>query len=275
MSKTNKWLLFVGVLIFIVLVLLISYVLINQSNLFKTDQSKQENSSRQEWLQNIISQDEGKNEESQIMKCIYNNETVYYYSPGCCDQFSVLYSKEGEELCAPGGGLDGKGDGKCPKFNMQTCDPYWENEKLTNIENEVVDKEVVDEENTQLIKGYIKSVNETSITIDEVEMLTSDEAINACIGEGYCDSGCLANDTCLDTDYYISDTSKAETQYDLVANCIYTLIDYSFESMQNREVMHDDFLAQYNNAVQNNQNPLYEFVITSGMVTSINEVYIP
>ncbi len=46
----------------------------------------------------------------------YNNETVYYIPPYCCDVMSVLYDQRGNVICHPGGGLTGSGDGKCPDF---------------------------------------------------------------------------------------------------------------------------------------------------------------
>lgn len=48
----------------------------------------------------------------------YNGETVFYIPAQCCDQFSQLYDATGKFICAPDGGLSGKGDGKCPDFNQ-------------------------------------------------------------------------------------------------------------------------------------------------------------
>ena len=46
----------------------------------------------------------------------YNGNIVYYIPSQCCDQFSQLYDADGKLLCAPDGGISGKGDGKCPEF---------------------------------------------------------------------------------------------------------------------------------------------------------------
>lgn len=46
----------------------------------------------------------------------YNGHTVYYVPPRCCDIPSILYSENGEVICAPDGGMTGRGDGKCPDF---------------------------------------------------------------------------------------------------------------------------------------------------------------
>ena len=49
----------------------------------------------------------------------YQGHLVYYISPRCCDQYSVLYDSTGAELCAPDGGITGRGDGRCPEFVAQ------------------------------------------------------------------------------------------------------------------------------------------------------------
>lgn len=49
----------------------------------------------------------------------YQGRLVYYVSPRCCDQYSVLYDSTGAELCAPDGGITGRGDGRCPEFIAQ------------------------------------------------------------------------------------------------------------------------------------------------------------
>ena len=51
-----------------------------------------------------------------IWRCEYNNAVVYYFPPPCCDQYGQLYSAEGSLLCAPDGGLTGRGDGHCRDF---------------------------------------------------------------------------------------------------------------------------------------------------------------
>lgn len=51
-----------------------------------------------------------------IYRYTYKGQTVYYVPPQCCDQFSTLYDASGRVLCAPDGGISGRGDGKCPAF---------------------------------------------------------------------------------------------------------------------------------------------------------------
>ena len=51
-----------------------------------------------------------------IYRYEYNGQTVYYTPPQCCDIPSILYDSEGNEICLPTGGIDGRGDGRCPDF---------------------------------------------------------------------------------------------------------------------------------------------------------------
>jgi hypothetical protein len=52
----------------------------------------------------------------------YQGRLVYYVSPRCCDQYSLLYDSTGTTLCAPDGGITGRGDGRCPDFIVQRSD---------------------------------------------------------------------------------------------------------------------------------------------------------
>lgn len=47
----------------------------------------------------------------------YNGQKVYLLTMPCCDQYNELYDSKCNYLCAPSGGLTGKGDGKCPDFD--------------------------------------------------------------------------------------------------------------------------------------------------------------
>lgn len=52
----------------------------------------------------------------------YQNETVFLIIPVCCDQYISVYSSTCNFICAPSGGLTGKGDGKCPTFNDEATE---------------------------------------------------------------------------------------------------------------------------------------------------------
>ncbi len=45
------------------------------------------------------------------------DETYYYITSGCCDQYNYLYDEKCNVVCAPDGGFTGIGDGNCPSFN--------------------------------------------------------------------------------------------------------------------------------------------------------------
>jgi hypothetical protein len=49
-----------------------------------------------------------------------DGQTFYYIPPQCCDQFSSLYNSDGSFICAPDGGITGKGDQRCPDF-IKNC----------------------------------------------------------------------------------------------------------------------------------------------------------
>ena len=60
-----------------------------------------------------------------IWRYEYKGQTVYYIPPQCCDQYSILYDERSAILCAPDGGITGRGDGRCSDFFTER-----KNEKL-------------------------------------------------------------------------------------------------------------------------------------------------
>ncbi len=70
-----------------------------------------------DWLITFLNVRENENTLPQeIWQYKYLNETVYYVISQCCDQFNILLDKNGNTICAPDGGITGKGDGQCPDF---------------------------------------------------------------------------------------------------------------------------------------------------------------
>ena len=72
-----------------------------------------------EWLNNLISEFANQpvgNPPQSIWQYDYLGQRVFYVPPQCCDQFSTLYDKNGNVMCAPDGGISGTGDGKCSDF---------------------------------------------------------------------------------------------------------------------------------------------------------------
>jgi hypothetical protein len=60
-----------------------------------------------------------------IWSYTYNNRTVYYVPPVCCDNFSDLYDADCQLLGHPDGGFSGRGDGNFADFAKERT-----NEKL-------------------------------------------------------------------------------------------------------------------------------------------------
>ena len=57
------------------------------------------------------------NPPSKIYSYTFNNKTVYYVPPICCDNFSDLYDDSCKIIAHPDGGFTGAGDRKLPTFN--------------------------------------------------------------------------------------------------------------------------------------------------------------
>ena len=71
------------------------------------------------WVDTLIATFEAApvaNPPQRILRYRYRDEFVYYVPPTCCDRPSVLYDAKGTILCAPDGGITGRGDGKCADF---------------------------------------------------------------------------------------------------------------------------------------------------------------
>ena len=62
------------------------------------------------------SEDPRGNPPASIWRFNYRGSEVFYIPPSCCDVYSELYDSNGVLLCAPDGGLTGRGDGRCPDF---------------------------------------------------------------------------------------------------------------------------------------------------------------
>jgi hypothetical protein len=53
---------------------------------------------------------------AEVHEYVYNGKRVFYFNSDCCDQFNLLYDEHCNYICAPDGGLTGKGDRKCDDF---------------------------------------------------------------------------------------------------------------------------------------------------------------
>ncbi len=66
-----------------------------------------------------IKMDEIRNPPAQLWKWEVDEQTYYYITSDCCDQWNYLYDDRCNVVCAPDGGITGMGDGNCPDFNEQ------------------------------------------------------------------------------------------------------------------------------------------------------------
>ena len=77
------------------------------------------------WVDQLIKQFEGEpvgNPPQSIWRYKYNGQVVYYVPAQCCDMYSTLYDAAGAVVCAPDGGIDGRGDLRCADFGSQRTD---------------------------------------------------------------------------------------------------------------------------------------------------------
>lgn len=54
---------------------------------------------------------------SEINEYIYQGKHVYLFNSACCDQYNPLLDGNCNYICAPSGGITGKGDMKCTDFS--------------------------------------------------------------------------------------------------------------------------------------------------------------
>lgn len=92
-----------------------------------------------DWLEkNRVSNDSltDKREPLSVWKLSYQKQEVYYVVSPCCDQYNYLYDLNGTPICAPTGGIAGKGDGKCP-FPADTdksIELVWKSKSLEHMQ---------------------------------------------------------------------------------------------------------------------------------------------
>jgi uncharacterized protein DUF6970 len=88
-----------------------------------------------EWVDQLITQFQREpvgNPPQSIWRYEFDGQVVYYVPAQCCDMFSALYDEDGQVVCAPDGGIDGRGDQRCPDFRSQRTDEtlIWQDPRL-------------------------------------------------------------------------------------------------------------------------------------------------
>ena|SRR5687768_8122429 len=69
----------------------------------------------QEWIE-AVKKENTWNPPATVKEYRYNGKKVYLLTPDCCDQYAILLDEHCNYICAPDGGISGKGDGKCLDF---------------------------------------------------------------------------------------------------------------------------------------------------------------
>src|ERR1700750_3216305 len=69
-----------------------------------------------------ISQQPKFNPVATVYRYQYQGNYVYLITSNCCDQYNYVYDRECKVICAPGGGITGKGDGGCTNFFQVATD---------------------------------------------------------------------------------------------------------------------------------------------------------
>ncbi len=69
-----------------------------------------------------IAQQPKYNPPATVYRYLYAGRYVYLFSSNCCDQYNYLYDKDCNVICAPSGGITGRGDGRCSNFKQMATD---------------------------------------------------------------------------------------------------------------------------------------------------------
>ncbi len=71
------------------------------------------------------------NPPAEVTEYRYNGKRVYLFSSNCCDQFNEVVDEACNYICAPSGGITGKGDRKCTDFaeKAEMVKVVWKDER--------------------------------------------------------------------------------------------------------------------------------------------------
>jgi hypothetical protein len=71
------------------------------------------------------------NPRAEVHEYEYRERKVYFFSADCCDFFDTVIDENCVYICAPSGGITGKGDGKCNDFNQSAkyLKRVWKDER--------------------------------------------------------------------------------------------------------------------------------------------------
>jgi hypothetical protein len=71
------------------------------------------------------------NPPAEVAEYRYNGKRVFLFSSDCCDQFNQVVDEQCNYICAPSGGITGKGDRKCTDFadKAELVKVVWKDER--------------------------------------------------------------------------------------------------------------------------------------------------
>ena len=71
------------------------------------------------------------NPPAEVHAYTFRGKTVYLFSSDCCDQYNPVVDEDCNYICAPSGGMTGKGDRQCPGFgdSAQHKGLVWKDER--------------------------------------------------------------------------------------------------------------------------------------------------
>jgi hypothetical protein len=71
------------------------------------------------------------NPPAEVTEYKYNGQRVFLFSSNCCDQYNEVVDQSCNSICAPSGGITGKGDRRCLDFNEKATlvKVVWKDER--------------------------------------------------------------------------------------------------------------------------------------------------
>ena len=71
------------------------------------------------------------NPPAEVNEYTYKDKRVFLFSSDCCDQFNLLFDDNCKYVCAPTGGITGKGDMSCTDFTKEAklVRQVWKDER--------------------------------------------------------------------------------------------------------------------------------------------------
>lgn len=71
------------------------------------------------------------NPPAEVSEYVYKDKRVFLFSSDCCDNFNLLFDENCKYVCAPTGGITGKGDMSCTDFTEKAklVKQVWKDER--------------------------------------------------------------------------------------------------------------------------------------------------